>query len=270
MTQMFKHFYGLTLNPFDKTLAVKHAFGSKDHKNMIDRLKYLQKIRGIGIFTASPGMGKTYALRCFAETLNPNAAELSYICLSTVSINEFYRQLCIELGLEPASRKADMFKAIQERVRYLLKEKKKTILIAIDECQYLDTKILRDLKMLTNQDYDSMDCFSLILVGLPHVNNILAKPIHEALAQRVTVNYNYQGLTKEETTDYVYSRIEAAGGAQSIIDEAAIHAIAGYSNGTPRIINSVMSNALLLGAQLEKKTIDTEIVLAATNNLALG
>ncbi len=267
---MFKSFYGLTLNPFDKTLAVEHAFNSTDHKNMIDRLNYLQRTRGIGLFTASPGMGKTYALRCFADTLNPNLAELSYICLSTVSINEFYRQLCLQLGLEPASRKADMFKAIQERVRYLLKEKRKTILVAIDECQYLDTKVFRDLKMLTNQDYDSMDCFALILVGLPHVTSILAKPVHEALSQRVVVHYNYRGLTKEETTEYVHSRIEAAGGAPSIIDDAAIHAIAGYSNGTPRIINSVMTNALLLGSQLKKTTIDADVVLAATNNLALG
>lgn len=204
------------------------------------------------------------------DTLNPNIAELSYICLSTVSVNEFYRQLCLQLGLETASRKADMFKAIQERVRYLLKEKRKTILIAIDECQCLDTKVFRDLKMLMNQDYDSIDCFALILVGLPHVNSILAKPVHEALAQRVVVNYNYEGLTKEEITDYVYSRIEAAGGTRSIINEAAIHAIAGFSNGTPRIINSVMANALLLGAQLKKTIIDTEVVLAATNNLALS
>ena len=133
---MFRSFYGLTINPFDKSLAVKHAFNSKDHRNMIDRLNYLQKTRGVGVFTAAPGMGKTYALHCFADALNPNIAELSYICLSTVSINEFYRQLCLELGLEPLSRRADMFKSIQERVRYLLKEKKKTILIAIDECQY--------------------------------------------------------------------------------------------------------------------------------------
>ena len=267
---MFKSFYELTLNPLEKSLAVKHAFQSNDHKNIIDRLNYLQKTRGVGLFTAAPGMGKTYALRCFAETLNPNTAELCYICLSTVSINEFYRQLCLELGLEPLSRKADMFKSIQERVRYLLKEKRKTILIAIDEAQYLDTKVLRDLKMLTNQDYDSADYFALILVGLPHVNHILAKPVHEALAQRVVVHYNCEGLTKEETSDYVYSRIEAAGGARSIIEEPAIHAIAGYSNGVPRVINSIMTNALLLGTQLQKKTIDSELVLAATTNLVLG
>lgn len=266
---MFRNFYGLTANPFDKSLAVKYAFNSIDHKNMIDRLNYLQKTRGIGLFTASPGMGKTYALRYFADNLNTNLVELNYICLSTVSVSEFYRQLCLELGLEPTSRKADMFKAIQERVRYLLKEKKKTVMIAIDECQYLDTKIFRDLKMLMNQDYDSYDCFALLLVGLPHVINILTKPVHEALAQRLVVHYSYKGLTKEETKDYIYSRIEAVGGAHSIVDDATIHAIAGYANGTPRIINSVMTNALLLGAQLKKTVIDTEVVLAATNNLAL-
>ena len=37
--------------------------------------------------------------------------------------------------------------------------------------------------------------------------------------------------------------------------------------GIPRIINSVMANALLLGAQLKKRIIDTQAVLVATNNI---
>ncbi len=122
--------------------------------------------------------------------------------------------------------------------------------------------------MLTNQDYDSSDYFALVLVGLPHVNNILVKPYTRPW--RSVWSSHCEGLSREETTDYVYTRIEAAGGARSIIEEAAIHAISGYSNGAPRIINSVMTNALLLGTQLQKKTIDSEAVLAATNNLILG
>lgn len=43
-----------------------------------------------------------------------------------------------------------------------------------------------------------------------------------------------------------------------------------FSNGAPRVINSIMTNTRLLGAQLDKKIIDTEIVMAATNNLTLG
>ena len=102
------------------------------------------------------------------------------------------------------------------------------------------------------------------------MNGILEKPVHEALKQRIVVHYNYCGLSAEETTGYIYSRIEAAGGARSIIDVAAVRAAAGYCQGAPRIINAVMTNALMLGAQLKKKSIDSDTILAASNSLALG
>lgn len=267
---MYKHFYGLAFNPFDKSSPVKTAFQSRDHLEMQNRLTFLKNTRGIGLFTAPPGMGKTYALRCFADALNPNLCQMTYTCLSTISVTEFYRQLCVQLGLEPSGRKTEMFKSIQDRVRYLIKEKRKTVLVTVDECQYLDTKILRDFKLLMNQDFDSFDCFALIMVGLPHLNGILEKPVHEALKQRIVVHYNYSGLSTDETAEYIYSRIEAAGGARSIIDEAAVRAAAGYCQGTPRIINSVMTNALMLGLQLKKQSIDSDVILAASNSLALG
>lgn len=42
--------------------------------------------------------------------------------------------------------------------------------------------------------YDSLNCFTLILCGESHFNDILRKPIHEALRQRITIHYNYEGL----------------------------------------------------------------------------
>lgn len=267
---MYNQYYALTFNPFDKSAPIKTAFQSRDYIEMQNRLSFLKNTRGIGLFTAPPGMGKTHALRSFAEDLNPNLCQMSYTCLSTISVTEFYRQLCTQLGLEQSGRKTDMFRSIQDRVRYLIKDKHKTIIIAVDECQYLNTEILRDFKLIMNQDYDSMDCFALVMVGLPHMNSILEKPIHEALKQRIVVHYNYTGLSADETAEYIYSRIEAAGGSRSIIDESAVHAIAGYCQGTPRIINSVMTNALILGAQLKKQNIDSELILAATNSLVLG
>ena len=51
---------------------------------MTNRLNYLKDIRGIGVFTARPGMGKSYALRCFAAGLNPSLFHMEYLCLSTI------------------------------------------------------------------------------------------------------------------------------------------------------------------------------------------
>jgi general secretion pathway protein A len=267
---MFKAFYGLTLNPFDKSISENHAFKSLDHEQMLSRLEYLKSTRGIGIFTASPGMGKTFALRCFAQTLNPNLYQLSYICLSTVSVTEFYRQFCHELGLDYSSQKAVMFRNIQERLLHLFKEKRKTFILAIDESQYLNHSVLRDIKMLTNTCFDSFDCFVLILIGQPYLSSILEKPVHESLKQRIVIHYNCEGLSIEESKNYIYTRIELAGAALSIIDEAAVHAVANFCQSTPRIINSVMTNALIIGTQMKKNVIDTDVILSACNSLSLS
>ncbi|MCB6202665.1 DDE-type integrase/transposase/recombinase [Extibacter muris] len=67
---MFTDYYGLSYHPFDKqNVKEKDAFRSQTHEQMLSRLDYLKNVRGIGVFTARPGMGKTYALRCFSLIL---------------------------------------------------------------------------------------------------------------------------------------------------------------------------------------------------------
>ena len=75
-------------------LLGRDHFISKDFTEMTSRLGYLKDIRGIGVFTARPGMGKSYCLRCFAKSLNPSLFHMEYLCLSTISVADFYKQLC--------------------------------------------------------------------------------------------------------------------------------------------------------------------------------
>ena len=102
---MYSSFYGLTFNPFDKQqLKEKDHFISRDFTEMTNWLNYLKDIRGIGVFTARPGMGKSYALRCFAASLNPSLFHMEYLCLSTISVADFYKQLCFILGVPEKRR----------------------------------------------------------------------------------------------------------------------------------------------------------------------
>jgi type II secretory pathway predicted ATPase ExeA len=268
---MFKGYYGFSKNPFDKQcLSEKDAFLSKDHKETTDRLAYLKNIRGIGLFTASPGFGKTFSLRCFAKALDRNLHEVAYVSLSTVSVMEFYRQFCAALGIDAPYGKPAMFKAIQDRLFYLFKEKRKPFLLILDEAHELSTTILTDLKMIMNHDYDSVNCFTLVLAGEPHLNHTLQKPVHEALRQRVVIHYGFSGLSDAETEQYVLHKFRIAGAAESILGEGTLPAIIGYAHGCPRLLDNLMNEALLLGAQLERPSLDTEIIMAAANNLALS
>ena len=264
---MFNDQYALAFNPFDKQQAREaDRFESTDFREMSSRLGYLRDARGIGLFTASPGMGKTYCLRCFMKSLNTNLYCPVYICLSTVSVTEFYRQLCYALGIPSKGGKPGMFKSIQEQVWYLYKEKRQPLILAVDEAQYLGTGILNDIKMIMNYSYDSINCLTLALCGESHLNNILRKPVHEALRQRITVHYNYKGLSEAESVDYVIHKLASAGSSKAVIEDAALLAVAGHAHGNPRVIDNIMSDAIAIGAQQDKMCIDTETILAAVGN----
>jgi type II secretory pathway predicted ATPase ExeA len=257
----------MSFNPFDKQqVNTKDAFISKDHKEMTSRLAHLRDVRGIGVFTALPGFGKTFALRCFAEELDPRQCKMEYVPMSTVSVIDFYRQFCSLVGADVSYRKSTMFGSIQERVFMLYKEKKRPLILAVDEAHELNADILKDLKMLMNQNYDHINCFTLILIGEPHLNHILEKPVHEALRQRIAIHYDFGGLDDDEVLRYISHKLKTAGASSDIITGSALGSIHGYCHGNPRLIDNLMTDALMLGAQLERKTIDPEIILAAVNN----
>jgi type II secretory pathway predicted ATPase ExeA len=266
---MFEDFYGFKFNPFDKSLKTKDFYLSKDYQQMFSRLKHMCTARGLGIFTAEPGMGKSSVLRCFASNLDSNIHSVFYICLTTLSMNEFYRQLCLCLQVEDSSRKSVMYHNIQARLYSMFKDQRKPAFIIIDEADELKSEILKELKMIMNFKYDSENCFSLALAGEPHLNNLLQKPIMEALRQRISVHYNFTGLSDIEAREYVMHKFRISGAAVSILEEGAISALISLGQGCPRMIDKYMVEALTIGAQNRMSTIEGEVIMAAVNNMAL-
>lgn len=263
----FLDYYGLSYNPFSKEKANSdNVYQSHDFKEMKYRLNSLSESRGIGVFTAPPGYGKTLSIRCFLNSLNPNLFVTGYISLSTVSVAEFYRQWCDFLGVDKKGGKPGMLRNMKEQMRIMYKIKKQPLFLVLDEAQYLSTAILNDLKIILNFDYDSLNCVCLVLCGEPHFNNTLNKPVHEALLQRVTVHYDFQGLQDNEIAEYVKHKIVQAGGSTSILADSALAAIHGNSHGNPRVIDNIMSDALIIGQQNNKMSIDSEVILAAISN----
>ena len=252
-------FYGLAFDPFDKNnQSVSDSFESRDQKEMMKRLNYLAEVRGVGVFTASPGMGKSYTMHRFEKELNENLYSVKYICLSTVTVSEFYKQLCSRLAISTTGG-----------IYRLYKDKKKTLIIIIDEAQYLKNSILFDLKMMMNFVYDSINCFTLILSGESHLNNTLEQTAHEALRQRIVTHYDFQGLASDEIPAYINHKLKLANGAPELINEEAMFALAGYCRGNPRIIDKVMSTALRFGADLRHNTIDATLMELAINDQSL-
>ena len=266
---MYESYFGMKLNPFKKDIDIKNTYQFTDFKECQNRLKYLLNNKGIGLFTGTSGKGKTYSVKYFVQNLNPNLYKIVYLSLSTVTVMDFYRSFCIGLGIEPAFKKIDMFRQIQERINTLSKDKRITPVIICDEAQYFKTGILNDLKMLMNFNMDTNDLAVLILIGQPVLNDILSRTVHEALYQRIIVNYQFIGMDFSEVKQYIDDRCHLAGIPTETFDDGAIKALSSNCNGSTRVLNNLIDKSLMISANDKANTVTNEIVMLAANDLSL-
>ena len=159
-------YYGLEENLFNKGVSSRVSFESKDFKNVINRLNYLKEIKGIGLFTGSPGLGKTYTLRCFVDSLNSDLYKVIYISPTNLGKFEFFgniaKQLNINIG---ACYKDELYDNIQKEIKRLVNEQRVQVMVIVDDAQYLNPKIMKDLKILFDFQMDSKDYTTIILCG---------------------------------------------------------------------------------------------------------
>lgn len=261
--------YGLEFNPFLKN-AKEVLFINNEWKEVVFRLDYLTKTKGFGLLTGASGRGKTTVVRNWSSKLNPSLYKVVYTSFSTVTVNEFYRNLACSLGSQPSYRKTDNFQSIQNEITRLALEKRKTPVIIIDEANCINNAILNDFKVLFNFEMDSRDRAVVLLVGLPQINHTLSLTIHEPLRQRIIVNYDMAGYSKEDGKEYIQTKLKGAGCKQPVFEDAALEAILNAADGTARLINKLCSMALVIGNSHSENMITADIAMQAINETTLG
>ena len=76
-----------------------------------------------------------------------------------------------------------------------------------------------------------------------------------------------QPLNQTETFVYIQKLLKQAGSQQQIFEEEALAQIHRYSEGIPREINRICDFALLAAMQVQRRTIDAEIVSTVVEEL---
>ena len=261
--------FGLEFNPFLKN-PKEILVETVQYREAIFRLSYLAKTKGFGLLTGGPGRGKTTAVRSFAASLNPSLYKVVYSCLSTLTVSDFYRSLVEALGGQPSFRKPENFRSIQDEVRRLSLEKKKTPVIIIDEADHVGNAILNDLKILFNFEMDSRDHAAVLLCGLGQMNHTLRLSVHEPLRQRLVMNFHMEGMTKDEGRAYIRAKLNGAGCRHTVFEEAAVEAILNASDGTPRVVSRLCSQSLLCADARKLDLVDADTVMQAINDCELG
>lgn len=258
--------FNLEVNPFVKS-EKNTTVNTSDVKEAEYRLDYLLQVKGFGVITGEPGLGKTTCVRAWATSLNEAAYKVIYIPMGSLSVSDFYRYLASELGNISNFTKLVNFKNIQNSIRRLDVEKRITPIIIIDEADQLTDLMLKDLKVLFNFDMDSKNRAIAILVGQRDILTRLQLHMHEPLRQRVNMTFEFSQLEPGEAKNYISTKLDKAGCKINIFDDGAINSIIEYANYVPRIIDSVIDKSMLIADQLNETMITKETVRKATSIL---
>lgn len=268
---MFKSYYGMNKNPFLKNESGNNPYNSNDYKEMINRLYFIKEIRGIAIFTGTPGLGKTFNARNFVNNLNKDLYKVIYIDATPEMSNfDFFKIISDNLNIDiGACYKSDIYKNVQNEIVRIVDQDKVNIMVIIDDAHYLSREILLNLKIFYDFKMDSKDYVSLVLIGQPEIKTELNKKVHETLNQRIIVNYTLKGLSREEVKEYVKTRLEICNANKEIFTPDALNSLYSCSKSSPRRLNTLIINSLMLGYQNKKTIIDSEIIMYAKDEMEL-
>ncbi len=266
---MYTSYYGMSCNPFLK--EKENEYKSQDYKELINRFNYLKEIKGLGVFIGPPGYGKTFTIRNFIKKLNKDLYKVIYISATdNLTVFDFFKEIGKELKLDTGScYRTDIYNNIQNEIKNLVEIEKVQPIIIIDDAHLLSREILKNLKVLLDFEMDSKDYTIVILIGHPELKSELCKKIYETINQRIIVNYTMNGLSREEIKEYVKTRFEIANVNRNIFSEDALNALYSCSKSSPRRLNSLISNALMLGFQNKLKEIKSEIIMQAKKEMDL-
>ena len=115
---------------------------------------------------------------------------------------------------------------------------------------------------------DSENRLTLVLVGHPELRRRMSMAALDALAQRVVVRANVRGLLRDEMGPYLAHRLKLAGCELPLFEPSTVEAIYQASTGLPRKANSLAQHALFAAAIGKAKTVTTEHVQAARQEVA--
>jgi hypothetical protein len=142
--------------------------------------------------------------------------------------------------------------------------------LIVDEAQRLSAELLEEIRLLLNMETTTEKLLQIIVAGQPEFVEVLRRPELRQLKQRVSSICQLKPLTLQELKEYLHHRLTCAGlPTQSLFSTETIESICTYTQGIPRLINSLCDNALQIGFAVQASRITTSIIEEAARDLDL-
>ena len=266
---MYLHHFALREPPFSLTPDTSFFFACNSYQEALNTLLVAAR-NGEGFIkiVGEVGTGKTMLCRKFLSTLNQGQQSVTLIGTQDHAVDaplapRFITAYIPNPYLEPIS----LLQALAEEFRVPLEKyadqhlllKGLTLalldcarngqraLVCLDEAQAMPLESLEVLRLLTNLETEKRKLLQVVLFGQPELNQRLQQHSIRQLRQRISFQYELQGLQRDELDRYLRHRLAVAKyPGETLFSKGAVGKLHRISGGTPRLINIVAHKALML------------------------
>jgi MSHA biogenesis protein MshM len=266
---MYLQHFGLRETPFSLTPDTSFFFACSSYQEALNTLLVAAR-NGEGFIkiTGEVGNGKTLLCRKFISTLNQGLPSTTPIgtqdqAATAATAPRFITAYIPNPYLEPISllqalaeefrvpleKDADQHRLLKGLTKALLDcaRNGQRALVCLDEAQAMPLESLEVLRLLTNLETEKRKLLQVVLFGQPELDERLRHHSIRQLRQRISFQYDLQGLSKNELERYLRHRLAVAGFAgETLFSAAAVGKLHRITGGTPRLVNIVAHKALML------------------------
>jgi len=269
---MYKDFFGLQQYPFKLTPDPSFLYLPPKHREALAGLTYaFLERKGFTVLTGDAGTGKTTLIHSVLSHLPENRVESSIMLNPTLTASEFLEGVLLDFDLPdvPASKAQRLWK-LHEFLARIHRENRLALLV-IDEAHKCSLDVLEEIRLLGNFESSTGKFLQILLSGQSELDDLLNRQDLRQFKQRIAMRLYINPLIPSEVPQYIRFRWAKAGGREAApFTRDAIGGIVNWSQGIPRLINSICDSALLMAFGDESARVGLNYVRAAAVNLALA
>jgi len=268
---MYTDFFGLQKLPFNLTPDPAFLYLPPKHREALAGLTYaVLERKGFAVLTGDAGTGKTTLINSVLNRLPAERVETSIILNPTLSASEFLEIVMLDFDIPdvPESKAKRLWK-LQEFLARTHHQNRYAVLV-IDEAHKLSLEVLEEIRLLGNYESASEKFLQILLLGQPELDTLLNRQDLRQFKQRLSLRLYIDPLTPSEVQQYIRVRWGKAGAQDAPpFSPDALAMIAQWSQGIPRLVNSLCDSSLLMAYGDESPLVGSNYVRDAAANLGL-
>lgn len=246
--------------PPNSQLVLSHQ-GWEKARNELDQLLSL---RLSGVLQGPHGVGKSYLLHHWTQTLCPKRYRLLRLTHASLQGSDLIRNLVRVAGKNPYFRRGDNVQLLADIWR---EGAPQWPLILIEEAQDLNIPALEEMRLLLCARPDAQPTFSLLLCGDEDLLPKLQLGVNKALISRLAFCVTLDPWPLATLRDYLNERLREVSIATSPLEPGAETLLLQGAQGSPRTLNILLQRSMEQAALDKRRTITAADVQAVIETL---